>query len=117
MGISGGITTITYGTPTCYVTAVVTVIPMPAPIAGPGNVCTGNTITLTNSIGGGSWSSSNPGVASVGVTTGIVSGVSGGTTTITYAIASCYVTRIVTVIPMPTSIVGAGSVCSGSTLT
>lgn len=99
----------------CFKTKPVTVNPLPSTINGTASVCTGNTITLTNSTSGGTWSSSVPGVATIG-TNGIVTGVSAGTTTISYVLATgCLSTRIVTVNLMPNSITGTASLCAGST--
>jgi gliding motility-associated-like protein len=46
----------------------------------------GNTLTLSNILTGGTWSSTNTNIATVNATTGIVTGVSTGTATITYTI-------------------------------
>jgi PKD repeat protein len=57
-------------------------------------------MTLTNPVTGGSWTSSNLSVALINISSGIVTGVSVGTTTITYTSTSgCFVTTIVTVSP------------------
>ena len=115
-GVAGGTTTITYGSPTCYVTAVVTVTPV-AVINGTLTVCQGSTTTLTDATPGGTWSSGTPGVATIGAGTGIVSGVSGGTSIITYTTAAgCTRTAIVTVNPLA-PISGILSLCAGSTTT
>lgn len=64
----------------------VTVSPMVVPpIFGPTSLCTGATITLSDTLNGGHWYSSDPGVAMVNALTGIVTGVSAGSATITYA--------------------------------
>ncbi len=44
-------------------------------ITGPMSVCRGSTMTLFSSVSGGTWTSSNPSVATVGSSSGIVSGV------------------------------------------
>ncbi len=97
-GVSGGTTTITYTIPSgCFTTVVVTVNPLPAPITGPGTVCMGNTISLGDITGGGTWSSTNTAVGTVDVT-GDVTGITAGTTTISYTInTGCAATLIVTV--------------------
>ena len=88
-------------------------------ITGPANVCTGSTITLTDGISGGTWSSSNTAVATVG-STGIVTGVSNGTATITYTVSgSCgtaTTTAPVTVSPVPSAgpVTGPSTMCSGT---
>ena len=53
---------------------------------GTGGVCIGNTVTLNNATVGGVWNSSNSSIASVDATTGVVTGVSVGTCTITYSV-------------------------------
>src|SRR6185312_9410530 len=76
-GISSGITEITYTAPVtgCYNPyGAATVDATPAPIGGPGTVCVGQSITLRDATGGGIWTSSAAGVASVGSGTGIVTG-------------------------------------------
>ena len=116
-GISGT-TTITYTSPlTCITTKVVTVEPLPAPIGGILHECAGTQVTLTNTTIGGTWASSTPPVASIDTNTGVVTGVSGGTTVITYATACGYITAIDTSIAAPDPIVGNGSVCLGSVTT
>lgn len=59
-----------------------------APIYGPAVVATGHNITLHNARPGGTWSSSNPSVASIGPY-GVVSGISAGTTVISYLVTGC----------------------------
>ena len=115
-GIATGTSMITYGSATCYATAIVTVNLL-APITGTLTVCQGGTTTLADAAGGGTWTSSNLPVATVGLSTGIVSGVSGGTTTITYTAPSgCTTTAVVTVNPL-TPITGTTPICLGSTTT
>lgn len=75
--------------------------PLPAPIIGPGELCQYFNITLTNATTPGVWSSSNPGVATIS-TTGLVSGVSGGTAVISYTLfTTCRRTTVVTVHAKP----------------
>jgi uncharacterized protein YjdB len=116
-GITAGTSIITYTMGTsCVSTAVVTVNPMPAAIGGPANVCRGAAITLSDAITGGSWSGSSS-LVSVDTTTGSVSGLSAGGTTVTYTLpAGCYVTAPVTVNPI-TSIYGPSQVCVNATVT
>ncbi len=95
--------------------AIIIINPLPPAITGPSAVCVGATMTLTGG-GGGSWLSSNPGVASIGLSSGIVTGVTMGIATITYTLTtSCYVTFPVTVSSTPSSISGSSTVCAGST--
>lgn len=70
-------------------------------ITGPTELCMPNTITLENGVAHGVWSSSNVDVATV-TDTGIVTGVSSGTVTISYAVSfenpvGCVITRNYTV--------------------
>ncbi len=100
-------------------TAAQTILVNPiAPITGSNIVCVGDGTALLNPTAGGTWSSTNTAVAVVGVTTGLVTGVSAGTTTISYITsAGCYATRIVTVTPMPSAIAGSAAVCVGTATT
>eukprot|EP01035_Chromulina_nebulosa_P021038 gene21038-27264_t len=91
-----------------------------SPTTGTAQVCVGSTTTLANATTGGTWSSSNAAIATVGSSSGIVTGVSGGTVTITYAGtagASFDDNRITTVVTVNASpAVSAGSnvaICSG----
>jgi trimeric autotransporter adhesin len=117
-GVSAGTTTISYTLSTgCRVTSVETVNPLPSAISGPSNLCVGSTTVLTDA-GGGTWSSSNSAVASIGSATGILAGVSGGPATITYTlpITGCITTTLAIVNSVPGSILGATSVCAGSSI-
>jgi uncharacterized protein YjdB len=119
-GTSAGVCTVTYTLSSgCFRTKTITVSggTPPGPITGPNHVCVGNTITLTDTVIGGMWSSSNPTVATVGSITGVVSGISAGTCTITYAVGTSIVTMLFTVNPLPTTITGPGTVFAGSTIT
>jgi len=104
-GISGGTATVTYSlAPACEATTVVTVSAAPSPISGADNVCVGSVITMTDTASGGVWSSSAPAIATIGVmgiTTGVVSGLSAGTTIISYTLGSCSVMKFITVNAVP----------------
>ncbi|MBX2907119.1 MAG: Ig-like domain-containing protein [Taibaiella sp.] len=119
--VSTGTSVITYITgPGCFSTVVVTVSSAPGTISGPSAVCTGSSISLTNSATGGIWSSASPSVATVGSLSGIVSGITSGTTSITYSLGGgCEVSTVVTVTAGPSSIGGTLALCVGlsSTLT
>jgi gliding motility-associated-like protein len=98
----------------------VTVNPLPT-ITGTLNVCAGLTTQLTGSATAAAsnpWVSSNTGVATVN-SSGLVTGESAGTSTITYTNSNgCQRTAIVTVNPLP--IVNAGAdfaVCAGTAVT
>ncbi len=64
---------------------------------------------------GGTWSSSNPSVAIVGASTGIVTGLSTGVVTITYTHGVNYTTTSFTVDPVPGVITGTMPICTGDT--
>lgn len=119
--VSGGTTgtaTITYTLPTgCLQTVVITVNPLPAAISGTGNICAGNTATLTNTMTGGSWSSSAAAIVSIDAASGIAtSSYTAGSTTITYTSdKGCIVTAFES--NSIGSIVGSNSICTGLTTT
>ncbi|MES2703898.1 MAG: Ig-like domain-containing protein [Bacteroidota bacterium] len=117
--VSAGNAVISYTLGTgCYRTTNVTVNPQPAAITGTGVTCVGGTTNLSNATAGGTWATSNGGVASVGVTSGIVTGVSGGTAIITYRLSTtCNTTTIVTINPLPSAITGSTLVCVGANAT
>src|SRR6202012_1980921 len=105
-GIASGTSAITYTLGTgCTATTVVTVNALPAAISGTATVCVGSNTTLSDATAGGSWSSSNTSAATVGTSTGIVSGVAAGTSTITYTLGTgCTSTAVVTVNALPVAI-------------
>lgn len=119
-GLIAGTSVISYVSTTgCYKTAIVTVNPLPAAIGGTLTVCPGYTTTLTDVTGGGTWSSSTTGIATIGASNGVVLGVASGTSTITYTVTSsgCLRTAVVTVNSSPAAIGGPASVCIGYTTT
>lgn len=119
-GLLPGSAAITYTTPGCApLTTTVTIASVLPAITGFAGVCTYQPATLSNAMGGGTWSSSNTSIASVGSTTGIVTSVSAGTAVITYSTASCgTATRIVTVVGVVPNITASASyICGGSTIT
>lgn len=118
-GITPGGTAISYTLPTgCYAALPFTVTPLPSAISGPATLCEGSAATMSNTVPGGTWSSSIPGVASVGLSTGIATGVLAGITTISYTIAAgCYTTANVTVLSAPSAITGSSLVCITATTT
>ncbi len=114
-GIAAGVTTITYTLGTgCYAVKSITVTVSPAAITGSTGICQGLTTVLANPGAGGAWTSSNGSIASIG-TTGIVTGVAGGTATISYLVGSCAATTTVTVYPVA-AITGNAPVCGNSTI-
>ncbi len=61
------------------------IAPVVGLINGPGNICQGDTVRLTDTVAGGVWTSSNPAVASIDFS-GLVTGLLAGTDTVKYAI-------------------------------
>jgi uncharacterized protein YjdB len=117
--VAPGTTTISYTMPTgCFGIKVITVNSTPTAITPSSpTVCEGSTITLSNSVSGGSWTSATPSVATVGSADGVVTGLAAGVTDVTYSIGSCTVLTTVTVNAVPAPITPAAPiVCVGSTI-
>ena len=126
-GVTGGSATVTYTvTNSCgseYTTMGISVTPRPtvAAITGASSICPGLTETLRDGTAGGVWTSSSTAVATVN-SSGLVTAVGGGTSTISYTLTnscgSTSATALVVVDPTPVvdSISGPSSVCSGSSL-
>lgn len=115
-GVSLGTSIITYAFATgCSQTATVTVNTTPVPVTGTFTVCAGSTQQLSDATSGGLWGSTNTSVATVN-SSGNVTGVAAGTTTITYSLGSgCLVNAVMTVDPTPAAITGSSTVCVGFT--
>jgi uncharacterized protein YjdB len=98
-GVAAGLATISYSNAVgCASTADVTVNAMPGANSGTASVCRTATTTLSNAAGAGTWSSSNSSTASVGMSTGVVTGTNVGTANITYhRAAGCTSVTVVTV--------------------
>jgi uncharacterized protein YjdB len=91
--------------------------PSPSPIGGITSICVNATSNLTDTAAGGIWSSNDFTIASVD-TSGVMTGISAGTTVITYTLPStCYVTAPVTVnaLPVVAAITGITNQCLGAT--
>ncbi len=118
MGISAGTTTITYTVGTGYVTTSVTVNALPPAITVPSVIlCTGSSIILTDSVPGGTWTSSDTTILSVGFTTGVVTGIWTGTQIITYTLpGGCYDFVTISAYPTPPHILGDSVLCAGSSI-
>ena len=123
--ITGIVTGVQMGTPVirytigtgCTTTRTVTVNPL-APITGTDSICNGSNIYLADIVGGGIWTSINTTVAIIGSSNGYVTGVGGGTSTITYTTSlGCITTFIMSVTAIPLAITGIMKACPGTTTT
>lgn len=87
-------------------------------ITGMPVLCLGATTTLSDADAGGSWSCSNTAITTVGVGSGVVSGISTGTAIITYKLLGSWMLTTVTVTTLPSAgtVTGASSVCVGDTI-
>lgn len=114
-GMAIGTAIISYTISTgCFDTVIVRVNNAPGPIIGGANVCVSSTMALSDTVAGGTWSSSAPAVATVGTSSGIVSGVSGGAATISYTIPGCAsATHNILVFPQPAPPTGTMNICVG----
>src|SRR5205814_5273096 len=102
----------------CYATKTITVNLSPSPISGDSVACIGAPLALSSSTSGGVWSSSVTFYATIGSSTGIVTGINYGTTVITYAFTTgCRITKTVIVRPLPDRISGVTYLTAGSTTT
>jgi poly(3-hydroxybutyrate) depolymerase/uncharacterized protein YjdB len=130
--VNGVVTGVSAGTANIYYTvnvngcsksvaAVVTVNALPS-ISGTLSVCVGDTVRLTGSPTANAttpWTSATPSVATI-TSTGLVTGVSAGTSVITYKNSNgCTKTATITVKALPTvnPLTGTLSVCVGATTT
>ncbi len=129
-GVAAGTATITYtviGTGGCANatatrTVTVTAAPNAGTLSGNQNICANGTTTFVSTAAGGTWSSSAPGIASVNANSGVVTGVTGGTATITYTVvgtggcADATATRSITVRAVANTNI-TDTICQGSTYT
>lgn len=115
-----GTAVITYTMPSgCNDTSLINVLPPPTAITGLAEVCyDGGTTVLASTPSGGTWTSSNPSVASVDATTGVVTGYTGGAPTITYTyIPGCFATTPMLMKAKPSPIAGILEVCEAGSVT
>ena len=116
-GVAAGTSTISYTLPTgCAITTIVTVNSLPAAIGGSPVACVGSTAALTNTVSGGTWSSSNTALGTIDPASGILTGIAAGNPTIIYTLpTSCFVTTVATINATPAAITGTMNVCTTST--
>ena len=116
VGITTGITVVTYALSGCTTTKTVSAVSILPPITGPNKVCTGQSVVLSDIIVGGTWTSTNTSLATVDDSAGVVVGVSPGVPTISYTIGgSCVTSTTITVNQSPDhgAILGLSNVCIG----
>ncbi len=111
-GVSQGTAVISYTIGVCSATTVETVYATPTPITGGLTACPGTTTSLSEFALGGTWASSTTSVASVSAS-GLVTGITAGTTTVDYTNMCGSASVVVTINPTPPSITGPSLVCSG----
>ena len=116
-GNNAGNTLITYSLSTgCYRTRNMVVNPLPAAIIGSATVCAGLNTVFSDPTPGGTWSSTQPGTATVN-SAGMVTGLTAGAANIIYTLpTSCLITKSIAVNPQPASITGPSAVCPGLTI-
>ncbi|WP_075349019.1 PKD-like domain-containing protein [Algoriphagus marinus] len=129
-GVSAGSAILTYtvaGSGGCandFETRSITVTPLAdaGTLSGVDELCVGERTTFSSTSLGGTWTSSNPTVATINTTTGVVTALTSGTTTISYTVAgsgSCpqdIATRSLTINPLPIpsfTVAPSGVVCIG----
>jgi hypothetical protein len=89
----------TPGNISVLVSFTVTLNPSPNAITGTTSVCKGSSTTLSDSTPGGTWSSASPAIATISAT-GLVTGISAGTSLISYTVGNCAATTTLTVVSM-----------------
>ena len=122
-GISAGTVTISYTSTggACSPSVAITTLIVsgttdPGTIYISGSLSAGSTTTMYGTVGGGTWSSSDPSIATIDPTSGSISGIAVGTVTITYSVMGCGGLGTTTTVVTVTAIDGiSGYVNFGST--
>jgi hypothetical protein len=78
------------------ITMTVNPIPTVAPITGANNMPVGGTTTYTSATAGGTWSSASTAIATIDPSTGVITGVSAGTSVISYTVTVSGCTNVAT---------------------
>ena len=113
-GLSAGTGLVTFTTPAgCAATKAITVNPSD-PITGITTVCTGQATALSDDLAGGTWSTSNPGFATI-TGSGIVSGVAASTPVIKYTLPTGCVSSATVTVRALSPITGSATACAGRT--
>ena len=126
-GVNAGSVNITYtvisscGTAATSYTLTVNPLPVPGVISGVSNVCVGSSVTLTETISGGTWSSNAPAIATIDAS-GNVTGLAPGTFIAVYTVTNgcgsvtALHTMTSTAMPVLATISGLTSLCQGNTI-
>jgi uncharacterized protein YjdB len=107
-----------YSIPGCADTMTFTVNPAPLVNIAASAICENATTLAASNIGGGTWVSNSPLIASIDVNTGVITGDSSGVATFTYTAPSgcTATTSTLTVNPGPTvTVTGSSTICVGGT--
>ena len=118
-GITGGSTVIAYSLSGCTTSRTITAVSILPPITGDTQVCTAQSIILSDEVTGGTWTTANTTLAVADPGTGTITGVSPGVPVITYSIGgSCTITTTITVNLSPDhgAITGLTNLCVGYTI-
>lgn len=123
-GIAPGSAVISYAFAGEAVTKTVNVLPTSLPsITGSSSMCIGSSTTFANAIAGGTWSSSNTAVATVGSVSGVITSIGPGSALISYVVPGCMgnitKTKNIAIKPLPSvsEIIGnIGAICANDTL-
>ena len=90
-------------------------------ISGTGHVCPGSPITLTDGIGGGTWTvgNANATISSAGLLSGVSAGTDSVFYTVTNACGATTTGSLMTIVPIPSggAITGTTNICKGETIT
>ena len=101
-GLSNGTTTISYtfsnscGTSVATKVVTVDVFPSVSPISGPSAICNSSSIIFSDAVAGGVWHSSVSTVVAIGSSSGLATGMTAGTTVISYSISNSCGTALTT---------------------
>ena len=87
------------------------------PVTGTTSFCKGSNAIYADATPGGIWTSENTAIAIVGSSSGIATGISAGTTHLTYTVGAAYSTYLIEVLAIPSVIGGPSTVCIGYPVT
>jgi hypothetical protein len=112
ISIGPGIDTIIYTlSPGCSKKYGLVIHPLPTDIIGPTSMCLGDSILLSNTTVGGSWSVSDTRLGTINASGNLVA-LASGTVHITYTLSSgCIKTHAILINRLPSYIIGADTVC------